>query len=93
MLCADSGAHAVYRTENTIMAIVVDKLIPEFDAEATGGIKVSNTAHLDQILVLFFYPKDNTPGCTTEALEFRDRYKDFVKAGAVVYGVSRDNMV
>ena len=93
MLCADSGAHAAYRTENTIMAIVVDKLIPEFDAEATGGIKVSNTAHLDQILVLFFYPKDNTPGCTTEALEFRDRYKDFVKAGAVVYGVSRDNMV
>ena len=74
------------------MALVVDKLIPEFEAEATGGIKVSNTTHLDQMLVLFFYPKDNTPGCTTEALQFRDKYKDFVKAGAVVYGVSRDNM-
>ena len=48
------------------MALVVDKLIPEFEAEATGGIKVSNTTHLDQMLVLFFYPKDNTPGCTTE---------------------------
>jgi len=43
-------------------------------------------------LVLFFYPKDHTPGCTTEAMEFRDKYKDFVKAGAEVFGVSRDNM-
>ena len=57
------------------MALVVDKLIPEFEAEATGGIKVSNTTHLDQMLVLFFYPKDNTPGCTTEALQFRDKYE------------------
>src|SRR4029079_19678333 len=45
-----------------------------------------------QIVVLYFYPKDNTPGCTTEAMQFRDRYKDFVKAGAKVVGVSRDNM-
>lgn len=74
------------------MALVVDKLIPEFEADATGGIKVSNTTHLGQMLVLFFYPKDNTPGCSTEALEFREKHKDFVKAGAVVYGVSRDNM-
>ena len=41
---------------------------------------------------MFFYPKDNTPGCTTEAMQFRDKYKDFVKAGATVFGVSRDNM-
>ena len=74
------------------MAIVVDKLIPEFDAIATNAVKVSNTSHLGQIVVLFFYPKDNTPCCTTEAMEFRDKYKDFVKAGAEVFGVSRDNM-
>ena len=74
------------------MSLVVDKLIPEFDEEATGGIRVSNTTHLGQILVLFFYPKDNTPGCTTEALQFRDSYQEFVDAGAVVYGVSRDNL-
>ena len=42
--------------------------------------------------MLYFYPKDNTPGCTTEAMQFRDRHKDFVKAGALVLGVSRDNM-
>ena len=74
------------------MAIVVNKPIPEFEANATGGIKVSNTSHLGHVLVLYFYPKDNTPGCTTEAMQFRDRYKDFVKAGATVFGVSRDNM-
>ena len=42
--------------------------------------------------LLYFYPKDATPGCTTEAMQFRDRHKDFVKAGAVIFGVSRDNM-
>ena len=55
------------------MAIVVNKPIPEFDANATGGLKVSNTSHLGHVLVMYFYPKDNTPGCTTEAMQFRDR--------------------
>ena len=74
------------------MAIAVDKPIPEFEANATNNVKVSNTSHHGQIVVLFFYPKDNTPGCTTESMGFRDKYKDFVKAGATVFGVSRDNM-
>ncbi len=74
------------------MAVVLNKLIPEFEAVATGGVKVTQGSHLGKIVVLYFYPKDNTPGCTTEAMQFRDRYKDFVKAGAIVFGVSRDNM-
>ena len=74
------------------MAVVVNKLLPEFEAAATGGLKVSNQTHLGKVVVLYFYPKDNTPGCTTEAMQFRDKYKDFVKAGATVFGVSRDNM-
>ena len=74
------------------MAVVVNKPLPEFEAQATGGLKVSNASHQGQILVLYFYPKDNTPGCTTEAMQFRDKYADFVKAGAAVFGVSRDNM-
>ena len=74
------------------MAVVVNKLLPEFEANATSGIKVSNQSHMGKVVVLYFYPKDNTPGCTTEAMQFRDRYKDFVKAGATVFGVSRDNM-
>ena len=56
------------------MAIVVNKPLPEFEANATGGIKVSNTSHVGKTMVLYFYPKDNTPGCTTEAMQFRDKY-------------------
>ena len=74
------------------MAIVVNKPLPEFEANATGGLRVTNSSHTGQTLVLFFYPKDNTPGCTTEAMQFRDHYQDFVDAGAEVFGVSRDNM-
>ena len=74
------------------MAIVVNKHLPEFEANATGGLKVSNQSHLGQTVILYFYPKDNTPGCTTEAMQFRDKFKDFTKAGAVIFGVSRDNM-
>jgi len=74
------------------MAIVVNKPLPEFEANATGGLRVTNSSHTGQTLVLFFYPKDNTPGCTTEAMQFRDHYQEFIDAGAEVFGVSRDNM-
>ena len=74
------------------MVVVVNKPLPEFEAVATGNESLSNQSLIGQTVVLYFYPKDNTPGCTTEAMEFRDKYKDFVKAGATVYGVSRDNM-
>lgn len=74
------------------MPVVLNKALPEFEAKATNDITVTNTSHHGKMLVLFFYPKDHTPGCTTEAMEFRDKYKDFVKAGAEVFGVSRDNM-
>jgi len=67
------------------MAVVVNKPIPEFEAIATGGVKVTNQSHAGQIIVLYFYPKDNTPGCTTEAMQFRDKYQDFIKAGAQVF--------
>ena len=74
------------------MAIVVNKPIPEFESNATSGIKVSNTSHLGKIVILYFYPKDNTPGCTTQAQQFRDLHDEFVKAGCVVVGVSRDSL-
>ena len=74
------------------MTPVINKALPEFEALATGGVKFTPQSHQGHAVVLYFYPKDNTPGCTTEAMQFRDRYKDFVKAGATVFGVSRDNM-
>jgi peroxiredoxin Q/BCP len=74
------------------MTPAVNKALPDFEAVATGGVKFTPPAFLGRTVVLYFYPKDGTPGCTTEAMQFRDRHKDFVKAGAVVFGVSRDNM-
>jgi peroxiredoxin Q/BCP len=74
------------------MTPALNKPVPEFEALATGGVKFTPQAYAGKIVVLYFYPKDNTPGCTTEAMQFRDHYKEFVKAGAVLFGVSRDNM-
>jgi peroxiredoxin Q/BCP len=74
------------------MTPAINKPLPEFEAQATGGVKFTPEAFLGKAIVLYFYPKDATPGCTTEAMQFRDRHKDFAKAGAVIFGVSRDNM-
>ena len=74
------------------MTPVLNKALPDFEALATSGVKFTPQAYAGRAVVLYFYPKDHTPGCTTEAMQFRDMHKDFVKAGAVVFGVSRDNM-
>lgn len=74
------------------MTPALNKPLPEFEAFATGGVKFTPQAYANKTVVLYFYPKDNTPGCTTEAMQFRDHHKQFLKAGAVVFGVSRDNM-
>ena len=75
------------------MTPALNKPLPEFEALATGGVKFTPQSFVGQTVVLYFYPKDHTPGCTTEAMQFRDKHKEFVKAGAVVFGVSRDNLV
>ena len=65
---------------------------PIFFGECTSN----NIADLSQLkgkkVVLYFYPKDSTPGCTTEGQDFRDLYKKFAKANAVIYGLSRDSI-
>ena len=70
---------------------MIGKKVADFTAAATGG-PFTLSAHKGQPVVLYFYPKDSTPGCTTEGANFRDLYKQFVKAGAVVAGVSRDSL-
>ncbi|ASM78403.1 peroxiredoxin [Vitreoscilla filiformis] len=74
------------------MTPALNKPLPDIEAQATGGVKFTPQAFLGRAVVLYFYPKDNTPGCTTEAMQFRDQHAEFVQAGAVVFGVSRDNM-
>ena len=75
--------HASPGRSQELMTPALNKPVPEFEALATGGVKFTPQAHAGKIVVLYFYPKDNTPGCTTEAMQFRDHYKEFVKAGAV----------
>ena len=63
---------------------------PSFTAATSGGGKISLADYLGQNVVLYFYPRDDTPGCTKEACAFRDQFADFKKKGAVVLGVSTD---
>jgi len=67
-------------------------LVPEFEAPATGGTTFRSSAARGHPFVLYFYPKDNTPGCTDEGAQFRDLYSEFQKLGCAVYGVSRDSI-
>jgi peroxiredoxin Q/BCP len=58
----------------------------------TGGQTFALTGRPARYTVLYFYPKDNTPGCTTESIAFRDRYPEFQALGAEIYGLSRDSI-
>jgi peroxiredoxin Q/BCP len=66
--------------------------VADFSLPATGGVPFVLSAHRGKAVVLYFYPKDSTPGCTTEGAAFRDLHDEFAKAGAVVAGVSRDSV-
>lgn len=65
---------------------------PDFTATATDAETLSLSDFAGQTLVLYFYPRDNTPGCTKEGEAFRDQYEDFRAAGAAIVGVSRDSV-
>ena len=68
------------------------KKCPKFNAEFTSNLKLSNNDFLGKNLVIYFYPKDSTPGCTTEGQGFRDNYKIFKKYNTEIVGVSRDSI-
>jgi thioredoxin-dependent peroxiredoxin len=65
--------------------------VPDFTLPATNG-EFHLAAHTGKPLAIYFYPKDNTPGCTTEAGQFRDLHGEFTKLGCAIYGVSRDSL-
>ena len=71
---------------------MIDQTVDDFSLPATGGRTFTLSACRGSTVVLYFYPKDSTPGCTTEAQQFRDLHPQFVKAGAIVVGVSRDSL-
>ena len=71
---------------------MIGKKVPDFSIPATGEATFRLSDHKGRPVVLYFYPKDNTPGCTTEGAQFRDLHAQFAKLGAVVAGVSRDSI-
>ncbi|HEY3488146.1 MAG TPA: peroxiredoxin [Gammaproteobacteria bacterium] len=68
------------------------KTIPAFKLEATSGVTITEKDLKGKNTVLYFYPKDDTPGCTQEGQDFRDEIKQFIKLNAQIIGVSRDNL-
>src|SRR5262245_4942178 len=75
-----------------IVSVEVGKPAPDCTLSASGGEKVSLSDFLGKTVVLYFYPKDDTPGCTKEACDFRDSWDQITDAGAVVLGVSPDSV-
>ena len=73
------------------MTLIVGQPVPDFSAASTAG-EFRLSAQRGKTVVLYFYPKDNTPGCTTEGSDFAKSHAKFVKAGALVAGVSRDSI-
>ena len=72
--------------------VSVGRKVPDISLPATGGQTIALKDYRGQSLVLYFYPKDSTPGCTTEGQDFRDHMHAFRKRNAVVLGVSRDSV-
>lgn len=72
------------------MSVEVGKQAPDFQLENQDGKKVSLTDYRGKNIVLYFYPKDMTPGCTTQACDFRDNYEEFDAYNTIVLGVSPD---
>jgi peroxiredoxin Q/BCP len=74
------------------MAVLLEQPVSDFLAQATSGQQVSLHGLKGQQVVIYFYPKDSTPGCTTEGQGFRDQFAQFQAANTLVFGVSRDSL-
>lgn len=67
-------------------------IVPEFSATMTGGQFFNLSDYKEKKIVLYFYPKDNTPGCTAESIQFRELHPQFQQANTKIFGVSRDSI-
>ena len=80
-----------FLTPTLMFDSMIGQPVPGFSAKSTSGYPVSPVDLKGKWVVLYFYPKDDTPGCTKEACGFRDQKKEFEKRDVVVYGVSTDD--
>lgn len=73
-------------------APALNRVVPDFKCRATGDQVIQLKSLRGRKVVIYFYPKDNTPGCTTEGQDFRDLHSEFERQNAVILGVSRDGL-
>lgn len=73
-------------------SVAIDQKVPSFTAQATSDSTVSLDTLQGKNIVIYFYPKDSTPGCTTEGQNFRDAMAEFTAANTLIFGVSRDSL-
>ena len=71
---------------------MLNQSIPDFELSATSGKQFLSSQHRGKKLVIYFYPKDSTPGCTTEGQQFRDLHAQFQAGNADIFGISRDSL-
>ena len=83
--------HQGLLTSRCRVMIQIGETLPPFSQAASTGT-LTNEDFKGQLTVLFFYPRDNTPGCTQEGQDFRDNHQDFLDLGAKIIGISRDNL-
>ena len=74
------------------MFIMLNQPVPDFELPATSGKQFKLSDYAGKTIVLYFYPKDATPGCTSQGQQFRDAYAAFQAAGVEIFGISRDGM-
>ena len=72
--------------------VSLGKAIPDFKGKITNDLIIKFSDYKGQNIVIYFYPKDNTPGCTKEGEDFRDYFEDFKKKNTIILGVSRDSV-
>ena len=70
----------------------LNETVPDFSAEMTSNKTFKLSDYKGKNVVLYFYPKDNTPGCTTEGIQFRESYPQFQQTNTEIFGISRDNI-
>lgn len=72
--------------------VAIDSTISNFELPSTGDENFSLAENLGKNIVIYFYPKDDTPGCTTEGQDFRDHWNDFIERNCIIVGISRDSI-
>lgn len=79
-------------SQGSVEMVKIHELVPDFSLPSTEGSEFKLSQYLGKNIVLYFYPKDSTPGCTTEGLQFSQLMTEFDKLSTVIFGVSRDSL-